>query len=106
MSKEEEIFKELEFLGLGRCFSAKLEQTSKNLPKMVGFCWILDVFEDSAIQTKKQRPKTKNSSSLKFFASFDNLLDPRGAKVKNEMIREANSPVWNKTKGSLVHNAA
>ena len=93
MSKEAEIFKELEFLGLGRCFSAKLVKTLKNRPKMVVLGSILDVFEDSAILTEKQRPKPKNSSSLKFFASFDTLLDPRGVKVKNEMIQEANSPV-------------
>ena len=60
---------------------------------MVVFGWILDVFEDSAILTEKQRPKPKNLSSLKFFASFDTPLDPKGAKVKDEMILEANSPV-------------
>ena len=101
MSKEAEIFKELEFLGLGRCFSAKLEQTSKNRPKMVVFGWILDVFEDSAILTEKQRPKLKKLSSLKFFASFDTLLNPRGTKVKTEMIQEANSPVWNVALGTF-----
>ena len=46
------------------------------------FGWILDVFEDSSILTEKQRPKPKNSSSLKVSASFDTLLDRRGAKVK------------------------
>ena len=49
---------------------------------MVIFGWILDVFEDSVILTEKQQPKPKNSSSLKISASFDTLLDPRGAKVK------------------------
>ena len=93
VSKEAEIFKELECLGLGRCFSAKLEQTSNNRPKMVVFGWILDVFEDSSILTEKQQPKHKNSNSLKFSASFDTLLDPRGAKASDEMIREANTPV-------------
>ena len=93
MSKDAEIFKELEFLGLGCCFSAKIEQTSKNRPKMVVFCWILGVFENSAILTEKQQPKPKNSSSLKFFVSFDTLLDHTGAKVRNEMILKANTPV-------------
>ena len=93
VSKEAKIFKELEFLGLDRCLSAKLEQAWKNHPKMAVFGWILDVFEDSSILTEKQRLKPKNSNSLKFFASFDTLLDPRGAKVRNEMIREANTPV-------------
>ena len=55
--------------------------------------WILDVFEDSSILSEKQQPKLKNSNSLKFFVSFDTLLDPWGAKVRNEMIREANDPV-------------
>ena len=49
---------------------------------MAVFGWILDVFEDSSILTEKQRPKPKNSNSLKFFASFDTLHDPRAAKVK------------------------
>ena len=53
----------------------------------------MDVFEDYSFLIEKQRLKPKNSSSLKFFASFDTLLDPRGAKVKNEMVWEANSPV-------------
>ena len=53
MSKEAKNFKELKFLGLGRYFSAKIEQTSKNLPKMVVFGWILDVFQDSSILTEK-----------------------------------------------------
>ena len=89
MSKEAEIFKELKFLGLGRCFSAKIEQTLKNHPKTAVFGRILYVFEDSSFLTEKQRPKPKNSSSLKFFTSFDTLLDPRGAKVRNEMIMVA-----------------
>ena len=38
-------------------------------------------FEDYSILAEKQRLKPKNSNSLKFFASFDTLLDPRGAKV-------------------------
>ena len=38
-------------------------------------------FEVYSIMTEKQRLKPKNSSSLKFFASFDTLLDPRSAKV-------------------------
>ena len=54
--------------------------------------------------TEKQRLKPKNSSSLKFYASFDTLLDPRCAKVVEieitskialfEMILRANTPVW------------
>ena len=80
-------------LDLGHFFSAKIEQTLKNHPKTAVFSWILDVFKDSSILTEKQRLKPKNLSSLKFFASFDMPLDPKGAKVKDEMILEANSPV-------------
>ena len=80
-SKEAKFIKEFNFLGFSRCFSAKIKQTSKNHPKMAQFGWILDVFEDYSILAEKQRLKPKNSNSLKFFASFDTLLDPRGAKV-------------------------
>ena len=40
--------------------------------------WFFEVY---SIMTEKQRLKPKNSSSLKFFPSFDILLDSRGAKV-------------------------
>ena len=43
---------------------------------------ILDIFEYSSIHIEKQRPKHKNSSSLKVSASFDTLLELRGVKVK------------------------
>ena len=81
VSKEAETFKELEFLGLGRCFSVRIEEsskTSKIQPKTPVFGRF---FEVCSILAEKQRPKPKNSSSLKVFASFDTLLDPRGAKV-------------------------
>ena len=76
----------------------------KNLPRNGIFWHILDVFEDYSILAEKQRLKPKNSNSLKFFASFDTLLDPRCAKVVEinftskiasvEMILRANTPVW------------
>ena len=81
VSKEVETFKELEFLGLGRCFSVRIEEsskTSKIQPKTTVFGRF---FEVCSILAEKQRPKPKNSSSLKVFASFDTLLDPRGTKV-------------------------
>ena len=53
VSKEAETFMELEFLGLGRYFSAKIVQNSKNHPKMGVLGCILDVFEDSSILTEK-----------------------------------------------------
>ena len=37
VSKEAKNFKELKFLGFGRYFSAKIEQTDKKLPKIVVF---------------------------------------------------------------------
>ena len=82
VSKEAKNFKELEFLGLGRCFSVRIEEsskTSKIQPKTAILGWF---FEVCSILAEKQRPKPKNSSSLKISASFDTLLDPRGAKVK------------------------
>ena len=48
---------------------------------MTQFGSILEIFEDFSILAEKQRLKPKNSNSLKFFASFDSLLDPRCAKV-------------------------
>ena len=60
-------------------------------------------FKVFSIMTEKERLKPKNSSSLKFYASFDTLLDPRCAKVVEieisskialfEMILRANTPV-------------
>ena len=82
VSKEAETFKELEFLGLVRYFSVRIEESSKMSkiqPKTAVLGWF---FEVCSILAEKQRPKAKNLSFLKFFASFDTLLDPRGAKVK------------------------
>ena len=95
VSKEAETFKELKFLGFVRYFSVRIEEsskTSKIQPKTAILGWF---FQVCSILAEKQRPKPKNLSSLKFFASFDTLLDPRGAKVRDEMIQEANTPVCN-----------
>ena len=76
--KEAKNFKELKFLG----FSVRIDEsskTSKIQPKTTIFRWF---FEVCSILAEKQRPKPKNLSSLKNFASFDTLLDSRGAKVK------------------------
>ena len=62
-------------------FQPKLNKLRKNAQKQWFLVEFLDVFEDSSVLTEKQRPKPKNSSSLKVFASFDTLLDPRGTKV-------------------------
>ena len=82
VSKEAKNFKEFEFLGLSRCFSVRIEEsskTSKIQPKTAILGWF---FQVCSILAEKQRPKPKNSSSLKISTSFDTLLDPRGAKVK------------------------
>ena len=82
MSKEAKTFKELDFLGLGRCFSVRIEEstkTSKIHPKTTIFGRF---FKVCSILAEKQRPKPKNLSFLKISTSFDTLLDPRGAKVK------------------------
>ena len=81
VSKEAKNFKEFKFLGLSRCFSVRIEEsskTSKIQPKTGGFGRFFEVY---SILAEKQRPKPKNSSSLKVSASFDTLLVPRGAKV-------------------------
>ena len=82
VSKEAKNFKKLEFLGLGCCFSVRTEEslkTSKIQPKTT-VLWRF--FKICSILAEKQQPKPKNSSSLKVSASFDSLLDPGGAKVK------------------------
>ena len=77
MSKEAKFIKDFDFLGFSRCFSLKIERTSKNHPKMTQFSWILDVFEDCSILAEKQRLKPRKSNSLMNFASFDAQLDPQ-----------------------------
>ena len=82
VSKEAKNFKELEFLGLGRCFSVRIEESSKTTkiqPKTAVLGWF---FEVCSILAEKQRPKPRNLDSLKIYATFDTLLDPKGAKVK------------------------
>ena len=54
-------------------------KTSKIHPKTTIFGRF---FKVCSILAEKQRPKPKNLSFLKISTSFDTLLDPRGAKVK------------------------
>ena len=93
VSKEAKNFKELEFLGLGRCFSVRIAESSKTSKIQQKTTILGRFFEVCSSLAEKQRPKPKNLSSLKVSASFDTLLDPRDVKVRNEMIREANTPV-------------
>ena len=81
MSKEAKNFKELEFLGLSCYFSVRIEVSSKTYKIQPKTAVWGQFFKVCSILVKKQQPKPNNSSSLKIFASFDTLLDPRGAKV-------------------------
>ena len=83
VSKETKNFKELEFLGLGRCFWVRIEESSKMSKTQPKTAIFGRFFKVCSILAENQRPKPRNSSSLKFFDSFDTLLDPRGAKVKD-----------------------
>ena len=76
VSKEAKFIKKFDFLGFSRCFSVRIEKTSKNYPKMTKFGSILDIFEDFSILTKKQRLKPRKLNSLMNFASLDTQLDP------------------------------
>ena len=84
MSKEAKNFNKVEFFGLVRCFSPKIEETSKKCQKMSVFSWVLWFFEVFSILAEKQRTKPIDSSFLKFFASFDTCDTPGSAKIKPE----------------------
>ena len=81
MSKEAKFIKEFDFLGFSRCFSVRLEETSRNHPKMTQFGSILDIFEDFSILAEKQQLKPRKSNSLMNFASLDTQLDPQLARL-------------------------
>ena len=82
VSKEAKTFKELEFLGLGRCFSVRTEESSKTYKIQPKTTILERFFKVCSSLAEKQRLRPKNLSSLKISTSFDTLLDPRGAKVK------------------------
>ena len=70
-SKEAKFIKEFDFLGFSRCFSARIEKsskTSKIQPNCVILRWF---FEVCSILTEKQRLKPRKSNSLMNFASSD-----------------------------------
>ena len=80
-SKEAKFIKEFNFLGFSRCFSARIEQsskTSKIQPKCVILGWF---FEVCSILTEKQRLKSRKSNSLINFASLDTQFDPQVARL-------------------------
>ena len=75
-SKEVKFIKELDFLGFSRCFSARIEKSSKT-SKIQPNCDILRCFfEVCSILTEKQWLKPKKLNYLIDFASLDNQLDP------------------------------
>ena len=82
VSIEAKFIKNFHFLGFRLCLSLRIEQTSKNHPKMTQFGWILDVFEDFSILAEKQRLKPRKSNSLMNFASLDAQLDPQLARLE------------------------
>ena len=51
------------------------------------------IFKDFSILTEKQHMKPQNLTSHENLASFDALVDPEAAKVKNEMLWSAFNPV-------------
>ena len=85
MSKEAKNFNKVEFFGLVRCFSPKIEETSKKCQKKMSiFLMGFVVFDVFSILAKKQRTKPIDSSSLKFFASFETYDTHGSAKIKPE----------------------
>ena len=77
MSREANFVTEFDFLGFSRCFLVRIEQTSKNHPKMAQFGSILDVFEDYSSLAEKQQLKPRKLHSLINFASLDAQFDPQ-----------------------------
>ena len=64
MSKEAKNFNKVEFFGLVRCFSPKIEETLKKYQKMSVFSWVLWLLEVFSILAEKQRNKPRDSSFL------------------------------------------
>ena len=80
-SKEAKFIKEFNFLGFSRCFSARIEQSSKT-SKIQPNCIILGCFfEVCLILSEKQRPKPRRLKSLMNLASLDTQLDPQFARL-------------------------
>ena len=81
VSKEAKFIKEFDFLGFSRCFSARIEKSSKT-SKIQPNCVILRrFFEVCSILTEKQRLKPRKSNSLMNFASIDAQLDLQVARL-------------------------
>ena len=81
VSKEAKFIKEFDFLGFSRCFSARIEKsskTSKIQPNCVILRWF---FEVCSILTEKQRLKHRKLNFLMNIASLDTQLDPQLARL-------------------------
>ena len=80
-SKERKFIKEFDFLGFSRCFSVRIEKsskTSKIQPNCVILRWF---FEVCSILTEKQRLKPRKSNFLMNFASLGTQFDPQVARL-------------------------
>ena len=64
-----------------RCFSVRIEKSSKKFKIQPKTCKKSHIFKDFSILTEKQRMKPKNLNSWKNFASFDTLIVIESAKV-------------------------
>ena len=84
VSNEAKFFQEVKFLGFMRCFSVKIEKSSKMSKIQPKTCKKYHIFEDFLILTEKQSTKPKNLISWKDFASFDTLLVPWSAKFNKD----------------------
>ena len=81
VSKKAKFFKEFDFLAFSRCFSARIEKSSKMSkiePDCVIFGWFFEVY---SFLTKKQRLKPRKSNFLMNFASLDTQLNPQVARL-------------------------
>ena len=68
-----------------RCFSVRIEKSSKMSKIQPKPCKNCHVFEDFSILTEKQRMKPENLTFHENLTSFDTLVNPEAAKVRNEM---------------------
>ena len=83
VSKEAKNFKELESIGLMRCFSARIEKTSKNHKTHEKTLIFWHFFNVSSILGEKQCTKRKNSTSV--FRSFWHPSHPQERKNSGEI---------------------
>ena len=75
------------------CVSVKIEKSSKMSKMQSKLCKKYHIFEDFSILTEKQSMKPQDLTFHKNLASFDTLVDPEAAKVRNEMIWRVFKPV-------------